>query len=430
MRRKLLRAIAPALLLSFGGAYALASWNWCGRWEPAPAAIEAAGLAQGALLAGAARVKVAVPWPVVPAGYGPPRPELRESKPSLEARAVVLEVAPVKVAIVELDLLTIPRALVERVRADAAALRLSDVWVVATHAHSSMGGYDARWVSELAGTGRYREEIFEALAQAAKQALADADAGLGPSVLAVGEGQARELSRPRTGAQVDGKLTRVSLSREGKPLAELWIVSAHPALVGRNPQVLSPDYPGVVDADAGPVRLVLQGAAGNASAQVPEGEGSPGERFARALEEKALGLSATPSGAEVTLGFSRVAVGTPRPDASRLAPWFARAAGDNLLCGSAPRLAEVGALRLGGAVLLGVPGEPSATAGAALVERSGASRVVSLANGYLGYVEPAETVKQRGGESKRQYFGPQLLERLEEAAALAGRAVRQRMASP
>lgn len=387
-------------------------------------------MARGALQAGAARAKVAVPFPVVPAGYGPPRTGLTQARPALEARAVVLEVAPVKVAIVELDLLELPSALVKRVRADAATLQLSEVWVVATHAHSSMGGYDARWVSELAGTGRYREDAFEALAGAAKRALAEADAGLGPAALALGEGDAGGLARPRTGAQVDSKLTRLSLSREGRTLAELWIVSAHPTLVPRHPASLSPDYPGLVDADDGPVTLVLQGAVGNASAQVPGGEGALPERFARALAERARGVALATSGEDVALGFSRVQVGTPRPDASRLAPWFARAAGDNLLCGSAPRSAEVDALRLGDLVLLGVPGEPSATAGAALVEQSGATRVVSLANGYLGYVEPAETVRQGGGESKRQYFGPQLLPRLEEAAALAGRAVRPRTASP
>ena len=37
-RRRLFRALGPAVLLAVGGAYALASWNWCGAWgqgEPA-----------------------------------------------------------------------------------------------------------------------------------------------------------------------------------------------------------------------------------------------------------------------------------------------------------------------------------------------------------------------------------------------------------
>jgi hypothetical protein len=37
---------------------------------------------------------------------------------------------------------------------------------------------------------------------------------------------------------------------------------------------------------------------------------------------------------------------------------------------------------------------------------------VSLVNGYLGYVEPADRVARAAGESHRQLFGPGLLEAL------------------
>lgn len=106
----------------------------------------------------------------------------------------------------------------------------------------------------------------------------------------------------------------------------------------------------------------------------------------------------------------------PRPDASRLVPALTRAAGDNLLCESAPRLAEVGALVLGPLKLVAVPGEPSVAAGMELLRRTGATGVLSLADGYVGYVETAANVQGGLGESKRQYFGPALLERLGVAA--------------
>ena len=54
-----------------------------------------------------------------------------------------------------------------------------------------------------------------------------------------------------------------------------------------------------------------------------------------------------------------------------------------------------------------------------LLKRTGATGVLGLSADYLGYVETPERVAQREGESKRQYYGARLLERLGEAAQLA-----------
>ncbi|MFP2900138.1 hypothetical protein ACLEQD_27805, partial [Corallococcus sp. 4LFB] len=102
---------------------------------------------------------------------------------------------------------------------------------------------------------------------------------------------------------------------------------------------------------------------------------------------------------------------------------FARAAGDNFLCASSPRDAEVDALALGPLELLTLPGEPTVGAGRALAELSGATHVLGLANGYVGYLDTAEQVRAGQGESRRQYFGPGLLERLGTAARVASGAV-------
>jgi hypothetical protein len=91
--------------------------------------------------------------------------------------------------------------------------------------------------------------------------------------------------------------------------------------------------------------------------------------------------------------------------------------GRNFICASAPKQAEVGALRLGPLRLIAVPAEVTLAAAQQLEPAD--ARVVSVANGYLGYVEPADVVDRREGESRRQYFGRTLLEALKGAVDAA-----------
>lgn len=416
------RSLFPLVLLTVGAAYSLASWNWCGSWaERAPVLVSRVA-GEGPLRAGAAKVALAPPFPVVVAGYSPPRPEAGQADVPLFARAVVLEAGGTQVGLVSLDLLLVPDVLAARVRERARASGLEDVLVLATHTHSSLGGYDSRLVAQLSGTGRYREDVVDVITAAAGDALAQAAAALAPVSLEVGEARKQAFVVSRSGGpKPDGVLTRAVFRGQEGPVAELLLFAAHPTMVPRHRAYVDPDYPGRLSAlreeDGSGVTLVLQGAGGNASVAYSEGQGL--ERvsgFSRALAELAGDAPLSPVGETVRLSLARADAAMPRPDASRLVPSLTRAAGDNLLCESAPRLAEVGALVLGPLKLVAVPGEPSVAAGTELLRRTGATGVLSLADGYVGYVETAENVQGRLGESRRQYFGPALLERLSVAA--------------
>lgn len=105
-------------------------------------------------------------------------------------------------------------------------------------------------------------------------------------------------------------------------------------------------------------------------------------------------------------------------------PRFFRAVGDNFICLSAPRSAEIDALRLGDQSWLFFPAELTFAA-ATRIETSGV-RALSLSNGYLGYVEIPERVATVNGESRRQYFEAPLLETLHRAANTALAALRPR----
>ncbi|EAU66763.1 neutral/alkaline non-lysosomal ceramidase N-terminal domain-containing protein, partial [Stigmatella aurantiaca] len=410
-RRQLLKSLLPFILLTVGAAYALASWNWCGRWdERAPVLLDRLQ-GEGPLRAGAAKVPLHPPFPAVVAGYPPPRPEAAQANPPVHARALVVQAGEARVGLVSLELMSVTEPLVRQIRERVADLKLGGVLVFATHTHSSFGGYDARVVAQLVGTGRYRDASVNAAVSAASDALRKAADSLADVTLEVGEAREPGFVYSRSaGEPPDGALTRAVLRGAVGPVAEMIIFAAHPTMVGRQRAYVDPDYPGRLselrEAQGG-VTLFFQGAGGNASVAFKEGKGA--ERvaaFAQAMSglvDRAL-PQAVPG--EVRLALARAEVALPRPDASRLVPRLTRAAGDNFLCHSASHVAEVSALMLGPLQLLTIPGEPTVGAGQVLCQRTGASRVLGLSADYLGYVELPSLVAQRSGEAVRQYYGP------------------------
>ncbi len=406
-----------------GLAFGWASFDRCPPDGDGPPQLGSLVRARGPLRAGAAQAPLEPPWPVVVGGYGPWHAEVSSAAVPLVARALVLEVGGQRVGLVQVDTLLVTDALTATVRAAAPF----PVALVATHTHSSLGAYDARLAAQATALGRYRPEVEAAVADAAKAALALAQARLAPATVAVGGGESAGLSVPRSGDAVDARLTQVRLTGPGgAAVAQLQVISAHPTLVPRRPAQLDPDWPGRAAAAEGAahgVTFVLQGAAGNASATgEPEGGGTSPERFAARVEQAFAGLDAGAPADEVELAWASATVGLPHPDGARLVPRLLAPVVENALCAGPPLVAEVAALRLGPVGFLLVPSEPSFAAGLVLEEQSGAQRVLGLADGYVGYVELDQAVRAGTGEARRQYFPPELLGQLGQAARLVGAA--------
>jgi len=380
-----------AVLLAVGGAYALASWDWCPRTDgPAPKIVSRLQ-ASGPLQAGAADVEVKVPYPIVTAGYGPPLRQIVTSGAPILARAVVLREGDVTFGLVALDLVLVPDDITAEVRSKSG---LSDTWLAATHTHSSMGAFDQRVLAQLAGTGRFRADARDAVVTAAVEALKAAAQKLTPVTAEAGHGTWAGCT-PRTGAACDPGVHRLKLG----DVTHLDLLAAHPTTVTPPAAALDPDYPGRLGG------LVLQSAGGNASA--------PNDVLAAAaaaLDAIALQPLEAPS-----LSITRVQLTPPAPDATRLVPALFAMPGHNFICASAPRQAEVGIFKLGDFELVALPAE--VTHGAA---QSLGVTPLSLANGYLGYVEPPDVVERGEGESKRQYYDKTLLDAF-RAAIAAGR---------
>jgi neutral ceramidase len=414
LRRAALLAGGLLLLLLL----AAGSYDVCASRRLQPPEVQVKAEAEGPLLAGASSRDLAIPFPAPVAGYGVPRVTAHTVAFPVKARALVVETGTVRLGLVTLDLLVGDQALVAAIREATQPLGLTDTWVTVTHTHSGPGGYARNAVAQVAGTGFLRGGIRDAVVAAAKAALTDAYQARQPVSLHFGEGAVPELVGAREPPQdVDARLTRLVLEGSAGAVAQLLVFACHPTLVLRPPPGLDPDWPGRLaeaEAERGHgVTLVLQGAVGNASPAQHEGLSD----FVAALATAADALALRP--APGVLGVARVRMSIPGPDAQRLVPRLVRPLANNLLCALAPSEASVELLRLGPLVLLGVPGEPSAASGRVLEAAAGATRVVSLVNGYLGYVETPEHLEKGEGEAERQLLGTGFLEALVQGARAA-----------
>jgi neutral ceramidase len=406
---------------ALGLVYGAASWDRCGEWRASPPGLTAVARGSGPLKVGAAKVALQPRLPMTVGGYGPWRSTADGVHGQLFARAVVLDVGGQRFGLVSLETLLVPRPLVLKLREG----RAFPVWVVATHTHSSVSGYDRRLTAELAALGTFDETSEAALIAAGKAALDDALKALVPATLEVGTAEVPGLAVARSSSGPDQRLSAAQFRDERGALKAAWLIAAaHPTLVERRTTHLDADWPGRLAAEEekdGAVVVLLQGAGGNASAALEPQETLEG--FARRMGAAFHGLTMSARLDSVDLGYASAELQLPHPDGTRLVPAVLLGATENVLCAGAEHDLELAALRLGPLTLLATPVEPTGYAGRILEAKAGVHRAIGLTNGYVGYVDTEDAVRERWGESGRQYFSPDFLQLLADAAALVGPAL-------
>jgi neutral ceramidase len=419
-------------------AYLLLLVDWRGAHSPAsPPVVQRAFAASGPLQAGAARVRLDPPLPVVRGGYRMPRAvAVREHDP-LEVRALVVRTGGKSVALVLADVVLVPDAVSERLEQRLAKDGLTAVFLAATHTHSSVGGLDSRVLAQVVGMGRYRPDVVERLLDRAEEAVHQALRDLVPVQVRTAQtrlaGWAENRSTP--GDPVDDALTVAELETEaGRRVASLAVVAGHPTLLPRTTPELSAEYPGVamrqLEAGGG-VSLLLQGAAGDAR---PRGSGemalaAAGGVVARGVTESARTATVAPD----RLEFAEVQIGLPAAEPQAIRPFLLRRPASNLLQLIAPRSTRVVLLTLGNVTLLAVPGEPTALAAGRMMASlpkadlgESKVRIVSLTQGYVGYIDTPERVREGRGEGWRAYFAPELIDAVAAGLRAAVSSVRGR----
>jgi hypothetical protein len=319
------------------------------------------------------------------------------------------------------------------VRERGRALGLQGVAVTATHIHSSFGGYDSTLIAEISATGRQDQAIAEGVVEAAVRSLSLAWQARRPAQVKLAQSLLGGLVRNRAEPDdpVDPSVMALGLESpgDGEPIGTLFAFAAHPTLVPRKLDRLDSGFPGRAMArleEKGGVALFVQGAVGDQSATPPASDLSPSEvmgaRLAQAVE--AALANAQPQ-RDLGLAWAETRLALPAGAAPSSVPWALRRPASNLLQLVSPETAPHAVLRLGSLVWIFLPGEPTSALSTQLIERispllPGARPViVGLAQGYLGYLESSERVRQGRGESRRTLWEADLADRLAEGIAAA-----------
>jgi hypothetical protein len=352
----------------------------------------------------------------------------RQQKPAvgvhdpLFAKGLVLANDGGKIAIVSADLLWIPGRMKDRVLQLIAATDIGadTLLICGTHSHSAPAALDRHPVYELV-FGPFNEDLFEETAHKLAAVIDDANAQLGPAGFGVAVRDVPGLVHNRRDEGVtDPELAVLNITgAAGQPLAVLTNFSAHPTVLGPENLLISGDYPGAV-------QRCLQEQIGNGAmvlftngAEADQTHGAPenGDSFER-VEEYGARVAAeayallADAETDDSPHIESVLVPLDLPDPKVPVGYRGLATDEYMKTLFPARMTRIAGVRIGDALLLGIPGELVAEIGLALKAHAhdlGVRHplIIGLANDYVGYILTAEQYEKGGYESeKASFYGP------------------------
>ena len=363
------------------------------------------------------------------AGYGNRHGQpARGVHDDLYVKAVAMRVGNQLGVMVAADALIIPAEVTDaamgRLRQELKLSR-EQLYLSATHSHSSVGGWGEGKVAE-SFAGSYRPGIREWFADRIVTAVREATADLKPAEFGRGRFRAEEFVRNRLVGElgkVDPEFSYVVLKQHEGRTAVLGSYAAHATVLSGDMMEFSSDYPGcweraVEKATAG-TALFLAGGVGSSS-PVPGAKGFAGaERMGQGLAAVLLEqLPQTPLTNWITFGILGLEVSLPPlnvrvTDGVRLRPWLA----SELL--PVRKTCLLQAFRLGDCIWLSTPcdfsGELALEVKDCLKARGFSAVVTSFNGDYIGYVIPMRYYHLNGYEPRvMSFFGPNVPEYFEE----------------
>jgi neutral ceramidase len=363
------------------------------------------------------------------AGYGG-----RHGKPAkgvhddLYVRAIALKVQDRLGVIVGVDALIVPPEITDMATAQLErefGLRRGQVYLGATHTHSSLGAWGEGKVGEAFAGGfqpQVRTWFADCIIRAAREAVRD----LKPARFGYGHVNAPQYIRNRLVGElgrVDPEFSYALLEQDGGKRAVLGVYGAHATVLSSDMMEFSADYPGgwerAVEQATGGMAVFIAGGVGSHSpvpgARGLEGAEQMGQGLARMVIER---LPATALTNTVTLGMIGLDVTMPPlnvrlSDGIRLRPWLA----GKLVPARSHSFLQV--FRLDDSFWISTPCDFSGELALGIkdcLRARGCSAIVTSFNGdYVGYVIPARYYHLAGYEPRlMSFFGPNMPDYFDE----------------
>lgn len=346
----------------------------------------------------------------------------------LFARTTVVQQGKVRIAVVSVEMLTIPESLHREVAAKLPAdLRL---FLIATHTHCAPDSQmlNDRMTFSIPGIASYKSRWLKWYAERISQGISKALASPGEPVSAWGVRRARLLLNRgrRVGALPDEASTMVE-AFAGSTCKPVWFhYAAHAVFLGPERMTTSGDWPGAVEAKLG--ADVLVGAIGDVS---PAAQGAtPADRIAAfaktATDAHGRALAHTiPGDSRLMWVQTGIELGkqVPHPEFA-VANRIPEALAQSLVDKFAPKEARISAFRIGKLAFVGVPGEPTSHLGRRIRDFGRAVGfedvlVCSHVNGWMGYILDARDYARGGYEATLSMYGPGQGDRVVEAGCEA-----------
>ena len=319
----------------------------------------------------------------------------------LFVRSLALRVDGETLVFTSFDMLLVPGAVAEALagRLQELGLERRQLYLGATHTHSSFGGWDERLAARFVA-GKSQPAVAEWIERQAAASIREALSDLRPATIRQGAVEAPDMienSLSVDGTPVNAIMPFVAVEQEGGRRAVLTSFGAHPTLVPASVLELSGDYPGflnaALEADGFDMALFLAGAVGGHKA-IPDNKGlDAARRYGEALAERLEpAIAATPALTDTQLGSAGSAVALPPLQVRfaagwRVRPWLA----DMVL--QLPDTIYQQSARVGSLVLAASPvdysGELALRLRSALSERGLTASVTSFNGDYAGYIVPA-----------------------------------------
>lgn len=371
------------------------------------------------LKVGWAKVNITPPAPAPLAGYGKRLGmDYEEVHDTAWVRTFGFDNGQSEAYFVSLDLLIVPMLVLQELEKvyPTLGLKPEQVYLSATHSHSSFGGWGRKPGVKIM-SGEYESEIVQQLTQQIVRSIQLARQNLKATRVGYGSANASSLVKNRLTKSREDRDTDLRFLKFERPdgtTAVLSFFSAHPTTLPSMQPILSRDYPGVL-VDALEERIDFAAfSAGAVGSHSPvffqrepfEGTEEVGERLAAILRHELHQAETTYTR---TLGYNRVPLLLPDPqwrisENLRLAPTLF-----NWLFGKHP--AYVTSLQLGNIVLVGAPADYSGEFMDEL-EHTAAQEglqviATSFNGGYIGYVTPEEHYNLDKYETRSMsFFGP------------------------